>query len=619
METTSTLPRSQADPTSRDRLFDGAASVLALVSDGLAPAERPGFAASILGDAASPRALREIRAAVGLVRDAGLEKLLNQAIKALHAGQYARGEKLALKALKHDGQFGVAWHVLGVSREKLGDFGSSMRCYEAALKLLPDHGAVAGDLGRLALRLRMPELAVQFFAHFLKSRPGDREGVNNLACALRDTHRFDEAIDLLRSAIVSDPQAEDLWNTLGTVLAGKGDGATALTFFDEALRLRPAYGAAHHNRAFARLDRGELAGALEDCESALRFWRDADPNDLATLKLTRSTVLLTLGRLREGWEAYEARLSPDLASGATFLIDRPRWTPGQSLAGKRLLVCGEQGLGDEVLFSNVLRDVITAIGDESLLSVVVEYRLVALFKRSFPRATITPHRTVRQDGRVFWTAPFVKDWAAIDCWTPIASLMTTFRPTTASFPDAPAYLAPDPERVAHWRRRLASTPGPKVGLLWKSLVLQAERGRQFSPFEQWRPILETPGITFVNLQYGDCDAEIAQARDLFGVDIWRPSGIDLKNDLDDVAALCCAMDLVIGFSNATFNLAGACGAPVWLLTGAGAWTRLGAETYPWYPQTRCFASSGYGDWSPVMAEVAEALATEFVVEEALSA
>jgi spore coat polysaccharide biosynthesis protein SpsF len=69
----------------------------------------------------------------------------------------------------------------------------------------------------------------------------------------------------------------------------------------------------------------------------------------------------------------------------------------------------------------------------------------------------------------------------------------------------------------------------------------------------WRPVLEAPGVTFVNLQYGDCDEEIALAKAEFGVDIWQPPGIDLKQDLDDVAALCCAMDLIVGFSNATIK------------------------------------------------------------------
>ncbi|MEJ2815839.1 tetratricopeptide repeat protein [Caulobacter sp. CCG-8] len=570
----------------------------------------PGMAAPSLGDAASAQALDELKTAVDHLGDLDMVELLNGAIRALHAGDYGRGEALALEALGRDERQGIAWHVLGVSREKLGDFGSSMRCYEAALQLLPDHGPVAGDLGRLAFRLGLPELAVQFFTHFLASRPGDLEAINNLACALRDTDRSDEAIELVRSAIMQNPGAEGLWNTLGTVLVSRGDGAASLTFFDEALRLLPTYGKAYHNRAFARQDLGDAAGALEDCEAALRNGEEAEANDLATMRFARATALLALGRLREGWEAYEARLSPDLLQVATFVVAKPRWTPGESLAGKRLLVCGEQGLGDEVLFANVLRDAIAAVGDESLLSIVVEYRLVPLFKRSFPKASVTPHRTVRHEGRVYWSAPFIEDWSAIDLWTPMASLLTAFRSTEDAFPRETGYLVADPERVAYWRDQLAAAPGRKVGLLWKSLSLQAERGRQFSPFEQWRPILQTPGVTFVNLQYGDCEAEIALARERFGVEIWEPRGIDLKYDLDDVAALCRAVDLTIGFSNATFNLAGACGAPVWLLTGAAAWTRLGAKTYPWYPQARVFSPPDYNDWSGVMAEVAAALAAE---------
>jgi tetratricopeptide (TPR) repeat protein len=588
-----------------------AAADLLNAPEAAAPIARAGLAAPSLGDAASAESLNEIKAAVDDLADFDMVRLLNQAIQALQAGAYAHGETLALEALGRDERQGIAWHVLGVSREKLGDFGSSMRCYEAALTLLPEHGPVAGDLGRLAFRLGMPELAAQFFAHFLLSRPGDLEAINNLACSLRDLNRWDEAIDLLRSALVEHPGSDGLWNSLGTVLVSRGEGAASLTFFDEALRLRPDYGKAYHNRAFARNDLGDAIGALEDCEAALRFGDEADPNDLATMRFARATALLSLGRLAEGWEAYEARLSPDLLSVATFVVAKPRWTPGESLAGKRLLVCGEQGLGDEVLFANVLRDVVAAVGDESLLSIVVEYRLVPLFKRSFPRASVTPHRTVRHEGRVYWSAPFIQDWSAIDLWTPMASLLTAFRAEEHAFPTTPGFLVPDPERVDHWRRKLAEAPGRKVGLLWKSLSLQAERGRQFSPFEQWRPILRTPGITFVNLQYGDCEAEIELAREQFGVEIWQPPEIDLKHDLDDVAALCCAMDLVIGFSNATFNLAAACGAPVWLLTGAAAWTRLGSKDYPWYPQARCFSPPDYNDWSGVMAEVADALATTF--------
>jgi hypothetical protein len=129
-----------------------------------------------------------------------------------------------------------------------------------------------------------------------------------------------------------------------------------------------------------------------------------------------------------------------------------------------------------------------------------------------------------------------------------------------------------------------------------------------SPFDQWKPVLAIPGVTFVNLQYGDCAEELEAARRDLGVEIWQPPGIDLKQDLDDVAALCAALDLVMGPSNATSCLAGAGGAPLWLLSTPGAWPMLGTQRYPWYPQARVFLPPTLGQWEPAMTAMAAALA-----------
>jgi ADP-heptose:LPS heptosyltransferase len=123
-------------------------------------------------------------------------------------------------------------------------------------------------------------------------------------------------------------------------------------------------------------------------------------------------------------------------------------------------------------------------------------------------------------------------------------------------------------------------------------------------------VLETPGVRFVNLQYGDCAEELEQAR-AAGFEIWNPPGINLKDDLDDVAALGCALDLVVGPANATTNIAAACGAPVWLVSTPDAWPKLGTDRYPWYPQARVFNPPAYNAWAPVMAELAQALRTAF--------
>lgn len=578
----------------------------ALALDTAAVATPARLAGDAVGEAGSKSALAMLNAAVAELKALAIQPLLQGAISALNTSDHQAGAEWAIKALEQDERNGFGWYLLGFAREKAGDFPSSIQCYEAALSLLPDHAEVANDLGRLAFRMGMKAQAEELFRHFLARHPENHEAANNLGCAIRDLGRHDEAIDLLKAAIVAKPEAAMLWNSLGTVVNEKADIANAQIFFEEALRLDPGFAKARYNLGNTRLALGDSDGALADCEAAMAC--EVTDDERQMMRLARSTVLMTLGRLGEGWDEYEARLHPQFNDVTHFLVDRPQWRPGDDLAGKSLLVVGEQGLGDEVLFANTLPDVAAALGPDGRLSIAVEPRLMPLFQRSFPFADVGAHATYGAGGRTVRIAPFINDPAGVDLWTPIASLLRQFRRTADAFPQRPNFLVADPARVAHWREVLKDAPaGKTVGLLWKSLVKATARERHFSPFGRWAPVLATPGVSFINLQYGDCADEIERARSEFGVEIWTPPGIDLKQDLDDVAALSCALDLVVGFSNATFNLAAACGAPAWLITGPGAWPRLGSERYLWYPQSRAFAAETPGQWTPVMARIAEAL------------
>lgn len=562
-----------------------------------------------MGQAGGKDALANLNAAVSELKAIAVQPLLRRAIAALNREDFEAGGKLAIEVLERDEQNGVAWYLLGIARERAGDFPSSVKAYEAALQLLPDQAEVANDLGRLAYRMGMHEQAEKLFRHYVAHAPGRPEGINNLASVIRDRGRRDEAIELLREAIIGRPESQMLWNTLGTILIENGDLQSALTFFSEAVRLDPKFGKARYNLGQVKLGLGDPQGALDDCNEAMKRVVTADDREM--MRLARSSYQLALGRLGEGWDDYEARISPQFADVTNFHIDRPRWTPGADIYGKTLLVVGEQGLGDEVLFANVLPDVLKKLGPDGKLRLAVEGRLVPLFQRSFPEAEVTAHATYVFATRPLRAAPNT-DHETVDLWTPIACLLREFRRTVDAYPTLEAlptgYLRADPKRVAHWRDVLKTAPaGPKVGLLWKSLISKDARQRYFSPFDQWAPVVKSPGVSFVNLQYGDCSEELARAERDFGVTIWNPPGIDLKKDLDDVAALCCAMDLVIGFSNATLNLGAACGAPTWLITAPAAWTRLGTDSYPWYPQAQVFSPESSGEWSPVMADVSERL------------
>jgi Tfp pilus assembly protein PilF len=570
-----------------------------------------GGAGDLMGSSASSDALKLLSEGLAEQRNRLVVPLLNRAVVHIKAHEPEKAAALALEALGIDERSGIGWHILAIAQEACGDFTTSLSCYEAALKLLPDNPDVLTNLGRLAFRMGMHSVAEQLFLHVLSRKPNDAEGINNLAIAIASQGRQQQAIAVLKDFISRHPTYSNLWNSLASMLAEKGDIENARVFYREALRLSPRLARARYNLGSLWLDTGDPRSALREFESALK--RPLAADEKAMMTMSQGLAQLAVGRLAEGWRSYEARNDIQFPESIYFAVEGPRWEPGQPLSGASLLLVGEQGLGDEVLFANILPDVLESLGPQGRLTLAVEPRLATLMSRSFPTVRVEAHKTVGVGAHTVRLVPALDagDFE-IGCWSPMASLLGEFRGRVEDFPQRAGYLQPAPERVSYWREVLASAPaGPKVGLLWKSGVLTRGRGRFFSPFEAWEPVLRTPGVTFVNLQYDDCAAEMQLARERYGVEIWNPPVIDLKQDLDDVTALSCALDLVIGFSNANFNLAAAAGGPAWLIAPKGVWTPLGTDRYPWYPQVRLYQTAAYAEWEPVMAKIAADLREEF--------
>jgi hypothetical protein len=260
-----------------------------------------------------------------------------------------------------------------------------------------------------------------------------------------------------------------------------------------------------------------------------------------------------------------------------------------------------------MMFAGAIPDLIEAVGPEGSVQVAVSPRLVALFARSFPAAVVSPYRLATMSGRAVLSAPE----ASATMWTPIGDLARRYRATLAAFETVTPFLRPDPERVAHWRAMLRSGDGrPTIGLTWKSLQTHAHRRRQYPQLQDWSPLFRLLGVRFVNLQYGDCEGDIAHIRSL-GAEVYQANGVDLTNDLDEAAALSAAVDLVIGVGNASINLAAGVGRPAWIICPPAAWPRLGQDHYPWFPETRVFSAERFGDWSPALSAAANAAATLF--------
>lgn len=539
--------------------------------------------------------------------------LLDEAVRHLADGQTEPAAALARRVLEIDPGSSAAWGVVAMASEASGRFEEALSAYEAALALAPDDPGLVTGLARLALGMDMAAAAIGMARQALALRPGDTEATCLLARALAREGEIGAATRTLQVHLNEHPEDAAVWCALGVMVLETGDFDPARTFLEEALRIAPDLTAARFNLANLFVTLGQAERALQVLEPIAEA--GLMPQERAVLKFTRACTRLQTGDLARGWRDYEARNDPAFPGAAEFEIAGSRWRPGQPLKGRNLLLVGEQGLGDEVLFGSLIPDLLERRDRPASIALAVEPRLTSLFQRSFPEVQVVPHATVTQGGRRMRRLAASPGGARATSWTPIADLLQDLRPSLSDFPNRTHFLRADPVRLDAWRSWLSGRgTGLKVGLLWKSGLMSGGRSLSFPAFEAWKPVLETPGVDFVNLQYGDTAAEVAYAGGRLGVSLHEPTGLDLKQDLEGVAALSCALDLVIAVSNASFNLAGACGARSWLLTAPDAWTRLGSPRYPWYPQVRVFPSEQAGDWAVVLSRVAQALAQEAAQE-----
>src|SRR5215467_8939903 len=139
--------------------------------------------------------------------------------------------------------------------------------------------------------------------------------------------------------------------------------------------------------------------------------------------------------------------------------------------------------------------------------------------------------------------------------------------------------------------------------------MTAGRAKHYVPLAMWDPILSTPGVRFINLQYCDYAEDIAEMRGRLGVHIHHFEDLNLRNALDDVAALSAALDLVITISNINMNLSGCVGTETWLfaLRHSQTWGTLGTDHTPWFPRVRAFHREWNQSWDQVLDDIADHL------------
>jgi tetratricopeptide (TPR) repeat protein len=474
--------------------------------------------------------------------------------------------------LSHRGQ-----HALAIAR------------YEQALVQSPNDVRVLFALGNTARALGLSRPAEAFFRRVLDAEPDRLEALVNLANLLRAQGQIEAAECLIAPALARHPQQAELWLTMGSIQHEKGDRAGAVVHYRQALTVRPDYPPALGNLADLLADEGDVEQALALYDSVLR-----QDKDNAQARMNRAVLHLRDGRLKEGWRDYAARLKiPGKVPVAEHGL--PRWD-GSPLKQRRLLVTAEQGVGDQIMFASM----IDALSAESRVVLECEPRLVSLFARSFPKATVRPWDAETKGGIATARYGWLKTIGGANCAIEMGSLPRFLRSTLDNFPKPNAYLVPDADEVSHWRECFG--PGPKIGICWRSGKTGGLRALQYAPLAAWAEFLREWNGTAVCAQYDATQDEIAELERLSGRSILVPQGIDQKNELDRACAMLSALDAVVSAPTAVSWLSSAAGVATYKILYDDSWTSFGEDFEPFAPACTCIMPETRGDWADGFAQ-----------------
>ena len=337
-------------------------------------------------------------------------------------------------------------------------------------------------------------------------------------------------------------------------------------------------------------DQGKLEEAIETYNKALTIKPDyADTHE------NLSFALLKIGRVKEGLDEYEWRRKTDKHLRSMRPFPQPMWDGQKSLRGKRILIWCEQGVGDTINWSSCL-SFVASQAEYCILE--CQEKLVPLLVRSFPNVEVKPENK---------NSDLVRD--DFDVHLPMGSLYRHFISKISLDGKADAFLAPDPIRVNYWRERLTSLGnGPYVGISWKSSDMTPSRMRNYALISNLSPVLKIPDVTFINLQYRDFKDDLVKIKDELGVTVHNFDDLDHFENLEDVAALTAAVDIIVTTHNVLVMIASGVGT----LTKFASWRQSPWSNILLSPQgssVDLFQRDTWEPWDDVFSSIAKDIIT----------
>lgn len=452
-------------------------------------------------------------------------------------------------ALETDSAFYPAWARKASLLQKMQRYDEALACYDQLVAMQPDNALARSGRGSTLDKLGRME-----------------EGLTEYQLAL--------ALDSSKAAI---------WSGHGVCLVLLDRLEEGLRCFDKALDIDPVHPQAMINRASLLAELYRFPESLSQFSVALPYVQE-NCKARAQALFFKGMAELALGN-PSGWAGYEYRLhgEQELSRHDALAL---RWTGTGPLAGKRIVLWGEQGYGDIIQFC---RYTISLAELGACVILEVPEPLLALCA-SLPAGAVYPTHA---------------HLPPHDFQIPMMSMPFALQrqPQLAAIPCAGGYLQADPRIVEKWRTTMLPARKRRIGIACSGALHHPRNARRCIPLEKLRPLADAAELVILQPELTALDSATAATTP----GIIQPP-LD-RTDFADTAGLIAHVDLVISVDTSIAHLAGAMGLPVWILLPWNAewrWLTTGKDT-PWYQSARLFRQPARNDWDAVVRDVLRAL------------
>tara|TARA_A100001011_G_scaffold202839_1_gene211237 strand:+ start:2363 stop:3781 length:1419 start_codon:yes stop_codon:yes gene_type:complete len=407
------------------------------------------------------------------------------------------------------------------------------------------------------------------------------------------TGHFSIAEDMYCKAISLEPNNSDYYYNIAIIKSNQNKIYEAIENYKKCLDLNPS-----HLKALKFLS--NCYKDVKKFKEALftnNFLAKSDPSNPEPL-FNNSLIHIRNGRFDVGWKMYEEGLKENIREPLKgYYEEKNELWDGKPFDGT-LIVYGEQGLGDQILYGTVLTELIKI---QKKIILIVDKRLINLFRESYPSViVISEEKQIKID---------------IDSkHILIGSLCKYFRKHISDFMDSEfKHYEFNQNFPYRFRKQLLNLRSLKIGISWKTFANKNREIRSLSAI-QVSKILSCNNNSFINLQYGDVKKEVKKINELSNNKLNTINGLDLTKDLDNVINVIKRCDLIITIDNTIAHLAGSLGKQVWVLLPYSADFRWMENTSAslWYQNALLFRQSKNCNWKIIITLISEILSQDKV-------